>query len=47
MLQGLSLPLDDGMQLEQKLFASLLQTEDAREGPLAFVQKRKPNFKGK
>jgi len=47
MLQGLSLPLDEGMQLEQKLFASLLQTEDAREGPLAFVQKRKPNFKGK
>ena len=46
MLQGLSLPLDDGMQLEHKLFASLLQTEDAREGPLAFVQKRKPNFKG-
>jgi (E)-benzylidenesuccinyl-CoA hydratase len=46
-LQGLSLPLDDGMKLEQKLFASLLQTEDAREGPLAFAQKRKPNFKGK
>src|SRR5205085_633938 len=47
MLQGLSLPLDDGMKLERKLFASLLQTEDAREGPLAFAQKRKPNFKGK
>jgi enoyl-CoA hydratase/carnithine racemase len=47
MLQGLSLPFDDGMKLEQKLFASLLQTDDAREGPLAFAQKRKPNFKGK
>ena len=47
MLQGLSLPLDDGMKLEQKLFASLLQTDDACEGPAAFAQKRKPNFKGK
>jgi len=47
MLQGLSLPLDDGMKLEQKLFTSLLQTDDAREGPQAFAQKRKPNYKGK
>jgi E-phenylitaconyl-CoA hydratase len=46
-LQGLSLPLDEGLKLEQRLFTSLLGTEDAREGPLAFAQKRKPNFKGK
>jgi enoyl-CoA hydratase/carnithine racemase len=46
-LQGLSLPLDEGLKLEQHLFTSLLGTEDAREGPLAFAQKRKPNFKGK
>ena len=45
-LQGLSLPLDDGMKLEQQLFAGLLRTEDAREGPMAFAQERKPNFKG-
>jgi enoyl-CoA hydratase/carnithine racemase len=47
MLQGLSLPLDEGMKLEQRLFSGLLGTEDAREGPLAFAQKRKPDFKGK
>jgi len=47
MLQGLSMPLDEGMKLEQHLFTSLLGTEDAREGPLAFAQKRKPNFQGK
>ncbi len=46
-LQGLNMTLDEGMQLEQRLMAGLLQTEDAREGPLAFAQKRKPEFKAK
>ena len=46
-LQGLSMPLDEGMQLEQRLMAGLLKTEDAREGPLAFAQKRKPEFKAR
>ncbi len=46
-LQGLSLPLNEGMKLEQQLFTDLLRTEDAREGPLAFAQKRKPIFIGK
>jgi len=47
MLQGLNMPLEEGMQLEQRLMAGLLKTEDAREGPLAFAQKRKPEFKAR
>jgi len=46
-LQGLYMAFDEGMALEQRLMAGLLKTEDAREGPLAFAQKRKPEFKAK
>jgi enoyl-CoA hydratase len=45
--QGLELPLKDGLALETRLFASLFATEDAKEGTSAFLEKRKPVFKGK
>ncbi|HBB87524.1 MAG TPA: enoyl-CoA hydratase [Blastocatellia bacterium] len=44
---GTELPLAEGLALEAKLFASLFATEDMREGTRAFLEKRKPKFKGR
>lgn len=43
---GARLPLADGLALETELFARLFSTADAREGPRAFLEKRRPIFKG-
>lgn len=45
--RGLDLPLPEGLRLEQFLAEPIRQTEDAREGPAAFSEKRKPRFKGR
>ena len=45
--RGAGLPLDEGLKIESILIKSLFQTEDAKEGPRAFMEKRKPVFKGK
>jgi enoyl-CoA hydratase len=39
--------LDEGLRREVDLFAICFSTEDKEEGVAAFVEKRKPNFKGK
>jgi enoyl-CoA hydratase/carnithine racemase len=39
--------LEEGLALEAEFSARIIRTEDAREGPLAFAQKRKPQFKGR
>ena len=43
--EGLNLSLEEGLKLEEKLFEEIFQTEDAKEGIRAFIDKRKPVFK--
>jgi enoyl-CoA hydratase/carnithine racemase len=46
-LRGLDLTLEEGLRVEALLSQVIARTEDAREGPLAFAQKRKPDYKGR
>ncbi len=46
-LKAHEMSLSDGLEYERKLFYMLFATEDQKEGMQAFVEKRKPEFKGK
>ena len=45
--RGLDLPLEEGLRLEQLQAEPVRQSEDAQEGPRAFLEKRTPEFKGR
>ncbi len=45
--RGLERPLEEGLRLEQLLAEPVRQSEDAQEGPRAFLEKREPVFKGR
>jgi enoyl-CoA hydratase len=45
--RGVEMPQEEGLFLEATLFGVACATEDMREGTKAFLEKRKPDFKGK
>lgn len=44
---GAEVSFESGLALERELQQQLFQSDDAREGMAAYVEKRKPRFKGK
>ena len=46
-LRGMGLPMEDAYKIEGQAVAEVMASEDAREGPLAFMERRTPKFKGK
>jgi enoyl-CoA hydratase len=45
--RGADMPFVEASQLEATLFGLVASTDDMREGTAAFLEKRKPQFKGK
>lgn len=46
-LRGLSVDLREAFQIENELAARIFSSEDAKEGPTAFAEKRAPVWKGR
>ena len=45
--KGLEMPFAEALRYEATLFGLVASTDDMREGTRAFLEKRKPEFKGK
>ena len=40
-------PYEEAFKIEDEVAREVMRTEDAKEGPRAFIEKRKPNYKGR
>ncbi|HZN14810.1 MAG TPA: enoyl-CoA hydratase-related protein [Acidimicrobiales bacterium] len=46
-IRSLAVTMKEGYKIESELSSMVFQTEDAKEGPKAFAEKRPPNWQGK
>ena len=46
-LRAMGRPLEEGFRIENEVAKPVMKSADAREGPRAFMEKRKPVYKGK
>jgi enoyl-CoA hydratase/carnithine racemase len=44
---GINSDIDSGLEIETEYFGKVCNTEDMNEGTSAFIEKRKPSFKGR
>jgi enoyl-CoA hydratase len=40
-------PYEEAFKIEDEIAREVMRTEDAKEGPRSFIEKRKPNYKGR
>ena len=46
-IRGQSMPIEEGMRLESLLSTAIRATDDFKEGPKAFAEKREPRYQGR